>query len=295
MLEKSAGFYSMLFFAINHYLYAKQNNIDFTIVSHEWLYKYKDGWSDYFKNIDVHTFNTDSHITLRHHQPIGSFTITEYKNIIPDVYKYNSVTEKYIYDTKKRIGLLDKKYDSLFIRRGDKLASESPYIPTEKYIEILLQKNMDCKTIFLQTDDYNSYIDLQNYIQKHNLNIEIITICHENTKGGMIIYNMNKEGIDWALKNNVDNKEYISTVIKDLQESVAMDCLDNQQMYNHTIELLAGIEIVLKSQNCVCDYSSNVARFIKLAHENMSSVFNVLSPDSEIDMTRTTCPAFELL
>ena len=55
-LDYSAGFYSQLFFLINHYIYCKKNNINFIINSNEWLFKYKDGWEDYFEPI-ILSFN----------------------------------------------------------------------------------------------------------------------------------------------------------------------------------------------------------------------------------------------
>jgi hypothetical protein len=59
--------------------------------------------------------------------------------------------------------------------------------------------------------------------------------------------------------------------------------------------MLVGIEIVLKSDIVICEYSSNVSRFIKLANKNSDRVFDVNNPTKDIDWNKTRCPAFELL
>jgi hypothetical protein len=293
-LEKSAGFYSLFFFMVNHYLYAKKNNLQFKINSDNWLFKYVKGWEDYFKNIDIIEGNVCNDIYFGHHQQIDNFTITEYKNVIKELYVYNNNIKQLIESKKKELSLKNN-YDSIFIRHGDKLSGESNYICTEKYIEVLLNKNPKCHTIFLQTDDYNCYLDLKNYISNHNLEINIITLAKEFTKGGMIIFSCNKSGIEWAINGHEINKNYISGVIDNLRNITPIDKLNNDEIFNHTLEMIIGIDIVLNSNISICEYSSNVSRFIKLAHNNSDNVYDVLNPDKDIDWNKTRCPAFELL
>jgi uncharacterized protein YqfB (UPF0267 family) len=292
-LEKNAGFYSQFFFLVNHYLYAKKHNLKFKVESSNWLFRYNKGWEDYFKNIDITEANVCNDEYFCHHQQIDDFTITEYKNIIKEIYVYNDNIKNIIEITKKKLSLKD--YDSIFIRRGDKLSGESNYICTEKYIEVLLNKNPNCHTIFLQTDDYNCYLELKNYVFENKLNINIITLCKEETKGGMIIFNCNKVGIEWAVKEHSLNKEYILSVIENLRNFTPIDKLDNDQVYEHTIEMIVGIDIVLNSNISICDFSSNVSRFIKLAHNNSKNVYDVTNEENDIDWSKTRCPAFELL
>ena len=45
-----SGFYSLLYFSMNHYIFCKKNKVDFTIQSNDWLFKYKEGWMDYFED-----------------------------------------------------------------------------------------------------------------------------------------------------------------------------------------------------------------------------------------------------
>jgi hypothetical protein len=193
------------------------------------------------------------------------------------------------------MNLYETNYDSIFIRRGDKLGEESVLIKEEKYVDIFLKHNPFCNYIFLQTDDYNCYLELNNFVSKNKLNINIVTLCREETKGGMIIFGCNKAGIEWAFKEHKENKEYISSVIENLRVFTPIDQLKNNEIYEHTIEMIIGIDIVLNSNISICDFSSNVSRFIKLAHNNSNNVYDVINPDKDIDWNKTRCPSFELL
>ena len=296
ILGKAAGFYSQLFFSINHYLYAKKNNLSFKVKSDEWLFKFKNGWDDYFKNIDIKMNNIDdlNNSCFGHHQQIFEFTITEYKNAIKEIYIYNDVVYKKIQKIKEQL-CLKENYDAIFIRRGDKLSGESNFINTEEYIVTLLLKKPNCHTIFVQTDDFNCYLDVKQYVKSKQLNINVITLCKEELKGGMIIFNCNKSGIEWAVKEHNINKEYISTVLENLRTTTPIDKLNNEQIYEHTLDMLIGIDIVLEADVVICDYSSNVSRFIKLANKDSKNVFDVTNPEKDINWNYTKCPAFELL
>lgn len=295
ILSKSAGFYSQLFFLLNHYLYAKNNNLSFKVKSNEWLFKFKNGWEDYFKNIDIKMNNIHdlNNYCFGHHQQIFECTITEYKTAIKEIYVYNDNVYEKIQKIKQQLSL--KNYDAIFIRRGDKLSGESNFIDTEKYIDILLSKNPNCHTIFVQTDDYNCYLDVKQYVKTKQLNINVITLCKEELKGGMIIFNCNKSGIEWAVKQHNINKEYISSVLENLRTTTSIDNLNNEEIYEHTLDMLIGIDIVLEADIVICEYSSNVSRFIKLANKNSENVFDVTNPDKDINWNNTKCPAFELL
>lgn len=292
ILDRSAGFFSMLFFTINHYLHSKKYNISFKVISDSWLFKYKYGWEDYFNNIDILINNDDTEIHFYKHMNIlDDFSLYEYRNAIKEMYIFNDTIIKKIDEIVVELQLEYRKYDAIFIRRGDKLTWESKYIPIEKYIETILKKNPDCKTIFLQTDDYNCYLELIKYINNNNLNINIITFCKEHLIGGMVIFDKNKNSIENAINSNIDNKDYIIKVIDNIKQSKSINTMNNDEIYEHTIEMLIGIHIVLQSNICICEYSSNVSKFIKLAHNNNQNVFDVLSPDIDIDMNRTEIPA----
>ena len=299
-----AGFYSVLHFCMNNYIYCKKQRVDFSIESNNWLFKYKEGWTDYFEDNkmtfseNIHTYNNRK-MYNPNRKTIGDYQLFEYKNIIQEFYRYNEHTKRAILDAKIKYNIPEKPeiYDSIFIRRGDKLIfKESNYIHSSKYLELLLQKNPVCKIVFLQTDDYNCYLELLEYINEKKYNIELITMCDEKTKGGMIIFDVFKnELINVNSKNENENKEtskYISNVFDNLFENKSVDKMTPDEIYEHTIKMIVGIDIVMHSNICVTDYTSNVSRFIKLAHDNFEKVYDVLNPDTQVDMNKFQCPCY---
>ena len=291
ILNKESGFYSLFFFTINHYLYCKKNNINFKLNTDEWLFKYLYGWTDYFENIELNYNLNDIDIQYyKNCQCIDNFPIKCYKNIINEIYIYNKNTLEQINNTKKNLNLLFNDYDSIFIRRGDKLIKESKYINSVEYLDFLLIKNPSCKKIFLQTDDYNCYIELKEYINNNNLNIELLTLCNENIKG-IVVFDFNLNTIK---NNNIEdniNREYLNKN-NEIKLSKSVNEMNNIEIYKHTIDMIIGIDIILKSNICVTDYQSNVSRFIKLAHQNSDTVYDILSPNVDIDYDRNICPAY---
>ena len=293
ILNKDSGFFSQFFFTINHYIYCKKNNINFNIDSREWLFKYINGWTDYFKDIKLYFNNDDKIEYFKHGNIIKDYNILEYKNIINEIYLYNDITLKNINNIKNKLNLKKNKYDSIFIRRGDKLISESIYINAVEYLKILLIKNSNVKKIFLQTDDYNCYLELIEYINNNNLNIELISLCKENLKGGLVIFNFHKNTI---LSNNInniniENINYINSN-NELKENKPVNTMNNIEIYEHTMDMIIGIDIVLNSNICVTDYLSNVARFIKLSHNNSNNVFNILDLNNDINYDKIICPSY---
>lgn len=290
VLNRYSGFYSMFFFFVNHYIYSVKNNKNFKINNDNWLFKSELGWEDYFENIDINNKISDKILLGRFNLTLSEYSIREYKEVLDNIYIYNKNTIKLIENRKIKLNLKDNNYDSIFIRRGDKLLSESDYIPAENYLIYLLELNPQCKNIYLQTDDYNCFIELNNYINKHSLDINLITTCEKNCKG-MITFSQHKYNI---LNNNIKKKEnvnYLKNNIESLSKYKPVDKMDSKEIYNHTLEMLIGIDIVLNSNIVVTDYSSNVARFIKLKHSNSDNVYDIISKSNNIDYNKMICPS----
>jgi hypothetical protein len=294
VLNKSAGFFSQFFFTINHYIYCKKRQIDFSLDSTEWTFSYKDGWTDYFKPIELRFGNecippVDGR--YGHGTVLENVAYSEYGKVLREVYQYNDFIQSKIHE--KRAELQLENYNSIFIRRGDKLLVESIFIETEKYIEKMLEKDPDCKTIFLQTDDYNCFLDIQAYLNEKGLDIRLITLCPENlfgfTMSGNEFYNTSS--------NFQENQHYIDK-IRDMnvKNKIIFD-LDKDSMLDHMVTFLVGLDIVLQSKICVTDYSSNVARFIKLwKGDNVYTAFNGASQyheaGKELDVDMVKCPSY---
>ena len=290
--KNNAGFFSGFYCMVNHYIYCKKHKKNFKINSEDWLFKKQHGWTDYFKNIEL-KYNDD----VDTQQPgflniLEDFPIKDYKHNIPELYIYNDKTINEIQKTKERLNLLNKKYDSIFIRRGDKLIAESVILQTDDYLKLLLKKNPNCKTIFLQTDDYNTYIDLQKYNEEKQLQLEIITLCDKNMRG-VIVYNHLKSSIlNSDISKPKNNQDYLNTIKSNLENTKAVNEMNPDEIYNHTMTMIIGIDIIANSNICICDYQSNVARFIKLFHKNSDNVFDVMNENTDIDYNKKVCPSY---
>jgi hypothetical protein len=286
-LGSIAGFYSQLFFLINHYIFCKENKQNFRIDSSEWIYKSKNGWTDYFKPTELNFHNSKTENVHGHDDTMNDYSIESYKNAIPEIYVFNETVVNHIKNTKQILNLTN--YDSIYIRRGDKLIDETDISQESIYVELLLKKNPRCKTIFLQTDDYTCFTNIQKYIIDKNLNIRVVTICNENNVGA-ITNKIHKENVNKNNSNNPENKEYISSISHKLQTTKSIEEMNMEEKYEHTLELLIGIDICVHSNICVCDFSSNVSRFIKLAHQNTNNVFDINK--NIVDFSKKICPAY---
>jgi hypothetical protein len=262
-----------------------KHRVSFKLKSDDWTFLYQSGWTDYFLPFDIH-FEENSHIhnSYGHGNVIEDVSFLEYKNALPIVYKYNDFIQSKINEKMVELGLSKGQYSSIFIRRGDKLLCESKFIETEKYIEALLLVQPDCKVIFLQTDDYHCYIDLMNYIKIHKLDIQVITLCDSNlfgfTMSGVEFYNTNS--------NFEENNPYIHKIRSmNVKNKIIFD-MNKEEIREHMIAFLVGVDIVLHSKLCVTDYSSNVEKFIKLW--NGDSVIHVFGED--MDLNKIGCPAY---
>ena len=294
VMNNIAGFYSMFFFTINHYIYCKKNRVSFQLDTKNWLFKYKNGWTDYFEPIDfLETEQNDSTETIySHNAEIEKFPIWEYRKfLLNEIYIYNDQVKIKIAETNSQLGLIKGEYDSIFIRRGDKLFSESSFYPTEKYMDLVIQKNPQCKILFIQTDDYNCVLDAEKYIQENNLSIQIMTLCHPLTKGMVILKKiLDTENVEGR---NENHKEYLNSIKAGLAEIKSVDNMNPDEIYQHTLEMLVGIDIVLHSNICILDGQSNVSRFICITHDYPENVFDFRFPNDHFDMNRTTCPAWQ--
>jgi hypothetical protein len=287
-MGKESGFFSMFFFTLNHALFAKSNNMNFKINTDDWLFKFKDGWVDYFEPYEIKDKTQLFHVVKRYPTVLTEYSIADYKNILPLIYRYNQNTKNYINDAKTRLNLVDGLYDSIFVRRGDKLISgESHYNSADKYLDLLVLKNPAAKIVYVQTDDYGVIEEMRTHISKKQMTLEIKTLCEESERGAVVFSNY-KDIDNYVGKDSeyvMKNKESLAN-IKSVQQ------MSQIEVYDHTLTMIAGIDIVCKSNICILDYSSNVGRFIKLFHSNSENVINLLDPTKDIDYKKMICPAY---
>jgi len=290
VLDDKAGFFSMFFFSLNHYIYCKENNLNFQLNTDNWLYKNKNGWTDYFEEIILNNNSNTAETIVGHCCCLSDYSIQKYKNVIHEVYRYNNMTKNHIINTKNILKLVEGNYDSIFIRRGDKLIGESIIIPEEIYMNLLLKKNPGCNKLFIQTDDYNCYINISNYIIKNNLQIQLYTLC-DSTLFGVNVHERAKNNFVNAYTIHKENQCYLNSIIDKKINSKSIEQMNSDEIYHHTINLISGIDIILNSNVCITDYQSNVSRFIKLAHKNSNNVFDI-AVDNEINYSKIICPSY---
>jgi len=255
----------------------------------KWLFKSKDGWEDYFLNVELKYDNKSEIIReVGHSDVLEKVPIIEYKNYLPRFYKYNERTLNKINETKQSLKLTDGNYDSIFIRRGDKLVNESIYYSTKDYYDYLLSVNPNCKKIFLQTDDYNSYLDLVELTKDRN--IEVLTLCDKNSFG-VIVSNGYKD----QLVNNKENinNDYIDKIKSRMKETKSVEDMNSVEKYDHVMKMIVGIDILANSNICILDYQSNVSRFIKLFHKDINHVYDIITKTNELDVNKVICPAYK--
>lgn len=284
-LNDNTGFYSQLFFLINHYVYCKLNQQNFKINSINWIYRTNQGWTDYFKPIELNYHTSNEEKIYGHSEIIENYSIESYKKAIPEIYMYNQYTINHISNVTQQLNLIN--YDAIYIRRGDKLIDEIKISNESTYIESLLKKNKNCRTIFLQTDDYTCFINLQKYIKDNQLNIRLVTMCDKNSFGAITNDHYKQNFNSSSLFE--ENSEYINSIRDKLQKTKTIQDMNNHEKHEHALELLTGIDICMHSNMCVCDYGSNVSRFIKLAHDNPNNVYDI--NDTIVDFSKKICPA----
>lgn len=296
--DNGSGFYSELHFKLNHYLYAKKYNLDFVMVYNNWPYTFENGWTDYFEDVKLESTNKyDNKSDNKKEETLGGcckilehFPLRDYIKILPEFYKYNTKIKNLINNKTQELGLVKGQYGAIYIRRGDKLVEENNYNDASKFVDMLLDKYPDCNLIFVQTDDYNSYLEAKDYVHnklKRN-DIKLITLCPDNVFGA-VAHSGYTERMK-AVATSQENKEYMEKIKTNLSKPIAE--MNPQEKFEHTLELLISVDICNHSKVTVCDFESNVSRFIKLAHDDFNAVIDINGDDKIINLDTKVCMGF---
>ena len=214
------------------------------------------------------------------------------------------------YNPWKILGLEDNDYNITNIKKaykknalkyhpdkcGDKYQDKFQLI-TQSYIYLLkiadennildTKINKEVKNISYEDFEllnYNCYNDIMKYITENGLYIQVITLCDKNlfgfTMSGVEFYNTES--------NFEENNEYIHQIRSmNVKNKIIFD-MNKEEIREHMVTFLVGLDIVLQSKICVTDYSSNVGKFIKLW--NGDSVVHVFG--QEMDLNKIECPAY---
>jgi hypothetical protein len=272
-LTNHSGFFSVFFFLLKSYIYAKKNGFRFYIEHDNWLYTYNLGWHDYFNSLEVFNSNISfsSKIYYSHpgdtknnnnENPINSieFTLEEYIEAIKEICIFNN---DIITKADEFISKIDSDFASIYVRRGDKITSnESPFFPTENILNYTNLKEF--KNIFVQSDTYNTILEVKQHFPESNIYYTVPE---------------SKNGSFHTLFNNM-NKNTVK---------------------NDTEQLFIGLCICLKSKICWTDDYSNVGRFLKLFDIEKVKLYPLSISEYDIDTyknetfditVKTKCPAY---
>lgn len=293
-LNRMGGFCYQLSKTAGHILLAKKFNLEFYLDDSEWEFTNDKGWRDYFKSLQIYTEDTilkepiyrisltdDGNKSFPSFiDPSNYFTLNTYRDIFDEFIILKDSLQDKLRETINELSLKPGEYDCIMIRRGDKMFFESKYIPTEKYIDILIEKNTS--TIFVQTDDYRAYEEACKYIKDKypDKNIKVITLCLK-WKTGTVCYKQSYDEIYQRI-NQTENKEY---VFKMLDNPVKpCDEFTSNEMKEHVEEMLIGFEICTKSRYMVIDFQSNVTRYLFIRNHNKENVISIDHPQVKCDV-----------
>lgn len=231
VLKAGGGFFSLYLTLLRACLYAKKQKLPFFIDDIDWQYKYKDGWHDYFKGLNV--LNREEQFSSIERFENGAsndimdaLTVEELIQTIQETFVLNDTLQASVDSYIKGIG---GDYTSLYVRRGDKI-KEMELISLD---DILAQTTIqdDGRTIFVQTDDYSVVKDMKSKFPSCN----IMTLTKENASGA-------------------NNRELVK--------------FTPEQRKEHTEELLISTVVSARANAGWSYHMSNVGMFIKLMGHN---------------------------
>jgi len=272
--EYCRGFFSWLNGILMTILICKDKGWKLYINSDFFWYKHTNGLEDYLNifanDIIVNKIERDdivlnpnpddeTHRNLRlglfYHYDLNTIAIPEWnikledsifnkiRNIAQILWKPNEEAMQYVKNYFETSGL-PESYSVLNCRRGDKITTgESQFIELERILQVIFQNKPDEKYIYLITDDYRSYLELQQLVSIKYTSITIGTNCLPNEYGFFI---------------------------NELRAS------SKEVLKEHTLrQIILSIEIAKKSNVYVGTYTSNYCRFIPLVHHNPTMCFSV--------------------
>jgi len=285
--KNDGGFFCQVWKLMSKYIFSKKHSLKTYIDDSNWMFNHGNGWLDYFEKkrsleiIDLSTLiEGDVYLDVNENL-LDQFTLNEYKEAFNEIFILNDSLKIKVENTLKMFNL--DEFDSIMIRRGDKMYGESHYISTEKYVTKLLEK--DTKKIFVQTDDYDAYLEVCTLVKDKN--IEVFTTCPKD-KLGCFVFNYSPE-VGSTLTE--ENDKYLKNLTH-LPKKKSVNQYSSSEMKEHVEEMLVGLEVCLKSRYLATDYQSNVTRYLVVNHKEPSNVISI-GNETKLDFnTPMRCPTY---
>jgi hypothetical protein len=285
--KRDGGFFCQVWHMIATYLVSKKQGMMFLLDDTEWMFKHSLGWADYFVSLDSIQKYINHHpipYSFVHDMYLHEFTLNDFANAYREVWKFTPEINQRIFDTMQRLGLKENEYDSIMIRRGDKMYGESTYIPTKTYVDLLLQKGLK-KKVFVQTDDYNAFLEVRQELQQYD--VEVVTTCPEE-KIGCFVFEYKPE---MGSKVSDLNDKYLQNIATQPKKTAVCD-YSPAEMKEHVEEMLVGLEVCKLGSYLATDFQSNVTRFLYVSHPHPENVISIDKRNETISWnSRMKCPA----
>ena len=252
-LENENGFFCVFFFLLSTYIYSCKNNFIVCIKDDNWKFSYRNGFDDYFLIDENKIIKSIAFINrpgdVNNHISHGSFGHMNEPNMLHTLNEYKLYSRE-LYHLRQDIldsfnlNILPEKYNSIFMRGGDKLLYEAEQHDISNYINFLLSLKLDTYNLFVHSDDNLLVETVEKYIKNKKIGFKVFKITDERSNGGAVVMK----------RLNYGNCKNILSV----------DDMNSEQKKTHTLLMLKAVEIMRGSQNVICSFDTNVSRFMKI-------------------------------
>jgi len=179
-LNPEPGFGSQFGFMLEHYIFAKKNNIEFRVKNNNWQYSPEKGWHDFFVSLKEYdpSKNTGERRPISNNDPpfAGNYTAREYTKAIEEIYKPN---DEILHAAAEFIKGIGGPFVSFYIRKGDKVKGASKETDEIDVSSIVEKSGVKDGSLYVMTDDYSVVDEVQKLLPQ----CKVITNTEKEKKG----------------------------------------------------------------------------------------------------------------
>jgi hypothetical protein len=238
------------------YIYAQVNQYDFYIDHDNWQYTYQKGWHDYFTTLKLYDpavpYERVERYSWHTTEKIVDYTLQQYYDAVNEIFKLKDELLAYSEQFIKSIG---GDYDSIYVRRGDKVIENTYASIPELIVSITLDP---ARKLFVQTDDIAAVEEIRVLLPGK----EVHTMTPHTSRGAdmFILREMNAE----------DTRK-------------------------HTEELLISIVVFMRGCAKYSDNQSNIGRLHKIMGLESVTLYPRSPSNVELRMTTVIRPQYDMM